>query len=156
MEKKARYPDDLSEQLNQPCMSNESLQNIPFYDVIADDYDSYVEEIPSAAETRKEIAEIVLKNIRKGNLLDFGGGTGLDLDWLTAHEFQIFFCEPSQKMREKAMLRNSEKLHSEKITFLQGQQSDFRNWPAHPPFEKKMDAILANFAVLNNIFELRI
>ena len=83
-------------------------------------------------------------------MLDFGGGTGLDLEWLTKNNNKIFFCEPSKAMREIA-ISESQNLLNQNIIFLDDFAADFWQWHKQLPVAGKIDAVLANFAVINCI-----
>jgi ubiquinone/menaquinone biosynthesis C-methylase UbiE len=101
-------------------------------------------------KTRERFLHIV-----KGNsVLDFGGGTGLDLQWLAENFSKVYFCEPSVKMRENAMHLNLKEIGTNSVVFLNDNQSDFKTWTLSDPFPEKLDGILANFAVLNNIKDI--
>ena len=44
---------------------------------------------------RAKVANKFCDIVKDGGVLDFGGGTGLDIQWLTNKNFAVFFCEPS-------------------------------------------------------------
>jgi ubiquinone/menaquinone biosynthesis C-methylase UbiE len=125
--------------------SRSLLPGVAFYDAIAGDYDNYMAEdngqVRLAVETK-------LDTYIKGKVvLDFGGGTGSDLYWLS-RKYDVIFLEPSEKMRSiaknKAGMGNN-------ISFIE-RNIDFHDWsPGNLPFEEKADAILMNHAVLNCI-----
>jgi ubiquinone/menaquinone biosynthesis C-methylase UbiE len=88
--------------------------------------------------------------VKGTNVLDFGGGTGLDLNWLT-DLYRVFFLEPSVNMRHVAQSKWSTNV---KIFFVEN-NIDFNTWrPTNLPFAEKMDGVLMNFAVLNCIKEI--
>jgi SAM-dependent methyltransferase len=122
------------------------IQNISYYDHIAGSYNHMLDERDSNAIVRQKVAERFIQWIRGGVVLDFGGGTGLDLAWLTDH-YKVIFCEPSTGMRGEA-IRSAE---NKSIQFLSGEEANFRHWNQVTPFHIPVDAILANFAVLNCI-----
>lgn len=118
-----------------------------FYNAIAGSYNSQMTE--SDNNVRKHVIKIFTNNIFRGNILDFGGGTGLDLPWLLSDMYKVYFLEPSSNMRliaKKSVSENPRKpIFAEEMT-------DFQNWSGdHLPFNEKMNGILANFAVLNCI-----
>ncbi len=133
--------------LNKPLEISE--QNILYYDGIAGEYNSMLDK-DSDRLTREKVATRFLNIIHNGTILDFGGGTGLDLNWLSQNNNRIFFCEPSREMRKLA-ISYSEDLFCKNIIFLNDDASDFRQWNNEVPFSEKADAVLANFAVLNCI-----
>ena len=126
-----------------------SEQNISYYNGIAPEYNGMLDK-DSDKLARGKVAARFSKIIHDGTILDFGGGTGLDLKWLTQSNNRIIFCEPSKEMRKLA-ISYSESLLDKNITFLNDHESDFRQWNKKLPFSEKADAILANFAVLNCI-----
>jgi SAM-dependent methyltransferase len=128
-------------------------QNLTFYDEIAEDYDSTMEQQPSNKLVREKVKEKFMSLVRSGSVLDFGGGTGLDLSWLTAAGYKVFFCEPSA-MREKALQLNQHTLRNDTIVFLDKAASNFTRWQQEPPFSQQVDAILSNFGALNYIPDL--
>lgn len=131
-----------------------SSQNALFYDGIANQYDLLMNDQDKNALTRLKVAGKFTQLVHSGNVMDFGGGTGLDLPWLTSQDYEIIFCEPSSGMRQKAIELNKMKLRSNRISFLSGQENDFTSWNQRNPFTKKLDGVLSNFAVLNNIPDL--
>ncbi len=99
---------------------------------------------------RQKVSEIFSSNVQNATVVDFGGGTGLDLKWLAENNKKVFFCEPSKAMREIA-ISTFKKAAQGHVVFLQENATDFREWQTNPPFVEKADALLANFAVLNCI-----
>ncbi|HXB43424.1 MAG TPA: methyltransferase domain-containing protein, partial [Puia sp.] len=100
-------------------------------------------------EVRKYVGKIFNENISSGNILDFGGGTGLDLPWLLGDKYKVYFLEPSSKMRsiaEKSVFENT------RTPFFIQENTDFNDWTENNlPLDEKMNGVLANFAVLNCI-----
>jgi len=126
-------------------------ENIAFFDAFAKNYNTILEQKDSNKIIRQKVAEKFCNSVKPGWVLDFGGGTGLDLPWLTENRFKIFFCEPSSEMRRHAINYNNNILHSNDIVFLDNAKTDFSLWDKEPPFTQKVDAILSNFIVINNI-----
>ena len=129
-------------------------QNISYYNEIADSYDNILDQKDSNKIIRQKIAKKFCDIVEGGNVLDFGGGTGLDLEWLVNKGYSVFFCEPSSGMREKAVNYNKNFLHNNSIIFLDDNRTDFTQWNKQLPFPSKVDAVLANFAVINNIADI--
>jgi SAM-dependent methyltransferase len=127
---------------------------IAYYDHIASRYDSIQEELPINKIVREKVKERFLWRVKEKTILDFGGGTGGDLEWLVSNGFRVYFCEPSEKMRAQAILLKEKKLKSSEVIFLQQEETDFRKWKSINPFPEQVDAVLANFAVFNNIEDL--
>lgn len=128
--------------------------NLSFYDSIASDYNSLLTE--TDAKFRKIVEKIFTENILKGPVLDFGGGTGLDLPWLINSYCQIFFIEPSSRMRmiaKKAM----EGLDGSDRVIVVEKGTNFESWSKETlPFTEEIKGILLNFAVLNCISNIHL
>jgi ubiquinone/menaquinone biosynthesis C-methylase UbiE len=125
-----------------------SDQNILYYDAIASNYDEILDRDAANAWCRGKVAAFFVDNVKGGQVLDFGGGTGQDLGWLAENNYEVLFCEPSTLMRNIAIER-SKQLLSANIRFLHERQCDFTCWPDSFPETQRVSAILANFAVLN-------
>jgi SAM-dependent methyltransferase len=132
-------------------MPDKELKNIFFYNEIADDYDAIMDDDRSNGIVRREVADKFLNMVTPGRVLDFGGGTGSDLGWLTDHYYHVIFCEPSSRMRQLAIRRHNRKILPGHVEFLSGAAVDFTDWNRNLPFYPPADAILANFAVINCI-----
>lgn len=124
-------------------------QNISYYNAIAGKYDVMVNK-NSDKTVRQKVAAKFSDIVKNSSVLDFGGGTGLDLEWLTKNNNKIFFCEPSKAMREIA-ISECKNLLNQNIIFLDDFAADFRQWHKQLPVAGKIDAVLANFAVMNCI-----
>jgi len=125
-------------------------RNISYYDEIAPGYDDALNKTDSNRLVRDRVREKLWGLLESGWVLDFGGGTGLDLPWLTA-KYRVLFCEPAAAMREKAIRYNDNTLRSNNIVFLDGGKTDFSTWETALPFLQKADAILSNFGPVNCI-----
>jgi SAM-dependent methyltransferase len=133
-----------------------SRQNISYYDKIAENYDAILNDDVNNIIIRNTVAGRFSSLVKNGSVLDFGGGTGRDLGWLIQHPYQILFCEPSVGMREIAINRITNEFPGAMITFFDDDKSDFRNWNNAYPFERKVDAVIANFAVINCIPDIQL
>jgi len=126
-----------------------------FYNEIAKEYDSRL-SVDKDQAIRNDIAEYFKEKIARGQqVLDFGGGTGLDLMWLTDAGYSVYFCEPAEKMR--AIARNMTEDWAPEIMpqFLNDGEHDYKKWFSDKhPFEKPINAIIANFGVINYIDDL--
>jgi 2-polyprenyl-3-methyl-5-hydroxy-6-metoxy-1,4-benzoquinol methylase len=121
--------------------SNES-----FYSAIASEYNSRLTTQDNV--TRKSISEIFKQKVPRGSIMDFGGGTGLDLPWMLVHNYKVFFLEPSEGMRSVAK-ENSD--HTGNLVFVETNM-DYKDWTLNAlPIKEKLTGVLANFAVLNCI-----
>jgi SAM-dependent methyltransferase len=132
-------------------MSDISKQNISYYDEIAEDYDAILNKDAANAIIRSRVSDRFNSLVKSGTVLDFGGGTGQDLGWMLRYGYHVIFCEPSAAMREIAVERTEYELPSAVISFLEDHETDFRTWNSLFPFEQKVNAVLANFAVINCI-----
>ncbi len=126
-------------------------ENIAFYNEIAGNYDAILDQDGSNEIVRKRVKEKFISIVEAGLVLDFGGGTGRDLEWLVNNQYQVIFCEPSEGMREKAIDHYKTNALVNNITFLENDKVDFANWHIAPPFSIKTDAVLSDFAVINCI-----
>ncbi len=103
---------------------------------------------------RNKTAEYFKSAVKGKHVMDFGGGTGADLKWLTENAYEVCFCEPSKAMRDIAIERNKKEIKSQQIQFLQDEQADFTKWGSNT-FPRKFDAILADFCVFNTIDDIK-
>lgn len=133
-------------QSNQKHISN---QNIDFYDNIAANYDRMLDDAKTIY-VRKKVADKLISHLKEGTVLDFGGGTGEDLKWLMENGYSVIFCEPSSGMRNIAI----KKFQNANITFLEDTKTDYGIWNQTLPFHEKVNAVIANFAVLNCILDI--
>src|ERR1700760_2851105 len=93
-------------------MPNNKMQTTAFYDTIAEQYDSHL--TASDESVRNIVAGAFEETVKGAKVMDFGGGTGLDLHWLTK-KYQVFFVEPSTNMRSVAVANNQAAKH---VTFI--------------------------------------
>lgn len=128
-----------------------SSRNISYYNEIALDYDAILDKDNTNKDIRSRVIEYFTTNVRSGTVLDFGGGTGKDTEWMVTDGYKIIFCEPSPAMRQVAIEKTKKEFSISAIDFLTDEFTDFRNWRATIPFNEKADAVLANFAVINCI-----
>jgi SAM-dependent methyltransferase len=132
-------------------MNDISKRNISYYDEIAEDYDAILNKDAANAIIRTGVSDRFNSLVKSGTVLDFGGGTGQDLGWLLRYGYSVIFCEPSAGMRKIAVERSGYELPGSVISFLKDHETDFRTWNSLFPFEQKVNAVLANFAVINCI-----
>src|SRR5690606_41359693 len=76
-----------------------------YYDVIATDYDRLIRADARNTVVRQSVQAYFSRKVDRPVVMDFGGGTGLDLPWLLPISRKIYFCEPSPKMRGVAKER---------------------------------------------------
>ncbi len=122
-----------------------------FYDRIAEEYNRQL--TPSDEQVRRVVNKVFRQYIPRGNVLDFGGGTGLDLPWLLARDYHVFFLEPSVNMRAVAKKSANAIAGINNPVFIE-ENTDISGWsPGCLPCREKMKGVLADFAVLNCIAE---
>lgn len=126
-------------------------QNIAYYNEVAGTYNSIIDNDRTNEIVRQKVRDKFLALVKSGTVLDFGGGTGLDLEWLTYAKYKIFFCEPSSAMRDKAIHYHNTVLQNTNVDFLDAAKTDFTRWHTDPPFSEKVDGVLSNFGVINYI-----
>jgi SAM-dependent methyltransferase len=131
-------------------------QGVGFYNQVAVHYNHMLEQDESNKMIREKVASRFVDSVKSGRVLDFGGGTGLDLDWLSRANYSILFCEPSNGMRRQARHHNNDNIHYDDIVFLDDTRVDFSKWNAELPFINPVDGILANFAVFNCIRDIEL
>lgn len=129
-------------------------QNLSYYDEVARTYNAIIDQDKTNQVVRQKVKETFLSFVKSGTVIDFGGGTGLDLEWLSAAGYKIVFCEPSSSMREKAMEYNNTVLQNPLIIFVDPPKTDFEKWHTYPPFSEPVDAMLSNFGVINYIQDI--
>jgi SAM-dependent methyltransferase len=129
-------------------------KNIAFYNGIAGNYDTILDDDSSNEIVRKRVKEKFISIVDGRRVLDFGGGTGRDLEWLLNNKYEVVFCEPSEGMRKKAINQYKNNTLTNHITFLENDKVDFTNWHVEPPVPIKVDAILSDFAVINCIADI--
>ena len=131
-------------------------KNIDFYNEIANNYDAILDNEGSNEHIRNKVKEKFMGLVKTGWVLDFGGGTGRDLDWLIGNNYRVIFCEPSEGMRQKAINRHQNDIPDNRLIFLDDNRVDFTTWQSHPPFSIKTDAIISDFAVINCIGDIEL
>lgn len=123
-----------------------------YYDHVAPYYNDH--QTVNDRMVREEVSSIFRQYVSYGNVLDFGGGTGLDIPWLVREGYYVYFLEPSVHMRSIAkQIRLSFADHTPMV-FVEEMTDIFQWTPTTLPFYEKMSGILLNFAVLNSINQL--
>src|SRR5690349_3489834 len=85
--------------VNELMKESVTISSTAFYNHIAEDYNAQMNQDPHNERIRTETAGYLKSILRQGVVLDFGGGTGLDLPWLLQHNYKVIFCEPAPNMR---------------------------------------------------------
>ncbi|HLX91657.1 MAG TPA: class I SAM-dependent methyltransferase [Puia sp.] len=130
------------------------MQSTAYYNAIAAEYDAMLLEEPFNREIREKVASEFCSAVPGGWVLDFGGGTGLDLGWLSENHYHVIFCEPSEEMRKRAIDLSVKTIPAGRVRFLEAPDTDFTQWETCHTFSQKIDAALCNFAVLNCISDI--
>jgi len=125
-----------------------------FYNAVADDYDNHM--TASDKRVRETLSFIFRNHVSSGGILDFGGGTGLDLAWLRDLGYRVYFLEPSFNMRAIAKKKVVPSAGLNDPMFIED-NTNFCTWTAeHSPIPEKLQGVLANMGVLNCIEKLDI
>jgi ubiquinone/menaquinone biosynthesis C-methylase UbiE len=128
---------------------NMKYSNLSFYDSIAPQYDSLLTATDHQA--RLQVEKIFCQYVTGSSIMDFGGGTGLDLGWTAGKFSNVIFVEPSPNMRQVAVQRAA----AHPNVLIVENTCDFSQWSdTNLPSEDTVDGILANFAVFNCIENL--
>jgi hypothetical protein len=129
---------------------NEQIRSVnEFYNLVAPYYNRHMTDADKKA--RDCVHTLIKQHVLHQNVMDFGGGTGLDIPWFTEHNYHVYFVEPSTNMRSIARASNAS---NRQITFIDT-GTDFDNWNENDlPFQQKVNGIMANFAVLNCIEDI--
>ncbi len=124
-----------------------------YYDAQAARYDATLDREPTIARVRDAFRALVAARVPKGSrLLDFGCGTGLDAAWYAANGYSVLAYDPSPGMMGRLRERCGREIESGVIvpaTF------PFERFPAALSIEQRIDAIVANFGVLDLVPDIR-
>jgi SAM-dependent methyltransferase len=134
--------------------NSKTIPNKEFYNLIASEYNDQLKTDPTNEIVRAKVSRYFIDHVANGRVLDFGGGTGLDLPWLLDKNYDVIFCEPSPRMRLYAIDQVKYHRSKGKILFLDEDAANIDNWEPGFPFPKPVDACIANFAVLNCIHNI--
>lgn len=134
-------------------MEDLSTTSRRFYDAVAEDYDRLLTSQDKTV--RRFVQKIFREYVPAGTILDFGGGTGLDLEWMMAENYRVEFLEPSEGMRARAMKRIAQNPNWASRINVMKDETDIFLWNDHSsPSSPPVDGVLMNFAVLNCIRNL--
>lgn len=134
--------------------NSHTISPVDFYNEVATSYNT--RQTASDRIIREKVSKLFMQQVTQGNVLDLGGGTGLDMPWLMQAGYHVYFLEPSVNMRLVAKQTRVYPENNERITFIEA-LTDFCQWtPENLPFCEKMNGVLLNFAVLNSIKDLHL
>jgi SAM-dependent methyltransferase len=124
-----------------------------YYDGEADRYDAVMEGDPHNAQIRDAFRALVASTVpAAGRMLDFGCGTGVDARWYAVRGYPVVAYDPARRMIAQVSTRCAREIMARQIvpaTF------PFAEFPHALPAHAGFDAIVANFAVLNLLADLR-
>lgn len=130
-------------------MSKE-IEPIKYYNSIAETYDATM-NTNTANSIRSIVSEYFTSISGIKRILDFGAGTGNDLNWQLQAGYEIVFYEPSIKMAMVAEEKHNIEKHQQ-VKSLVGSQANYENLEKDQYSD--LDAIISNFAVINSIKDL--
>lgn len=124
-----------------------------YYEAQADGYDAVMEGDPHNARVRDAFRDLVSATVpAAGRVLDFGCGTGVDARWYAARGYRVVAYDPARRMIAQVSRRCAREIMAAQIVTATFPFADFPHaLPAHAGF----DTIVANFAVLNLLTDLR-
>lgn len=124
---------------------------VEYYDLIADRYDQLMSEDKPNTRVRAIVRDYFCKNVPKGEMLDFGAGTGLDLGWQLDSGYRVVFYEPSANMAREAE-KNFAISKKETVKPMIGKEASPSEINRLP--DNSLDAVFSNFAALNSVQNL--
>lgn len=117
------------------------------FDAIAEGFDDRFGQWLSVAAQRRAVHEELIRAFPRGSqLLEIGGGTGVDAAWLTARNRSVLLTDVSPAMVRVA----ARKLGENAVATIAAEQLDLVNRDGH-----KFDGAFSNFAALNCVSDLR-
>ena len=127
-------------------------RTIAHYDRIAAEYDRQVDGVAVNRVAREAFRERVSALAGMGGrILDYGCGTGIDAAWYAARGHRVIAYDPSSRMVEVLRARCADAIADGRIRVLDGQRSALASALAAT---QPLDAIAANFGVLNHVRDL--
>jgi SAM-dependent methyltransferase len=135
------------------CISNGIDRNVSFYDSTAAEYDNLLSRVPGDLWVREAFHDLVLRSVHPGSLLlDFGCGTGTDAAWYAHRGYRVLAYDYSSGMMRQLRRKCAQEVDRGIIVPMEGSWSSFMKLCEPQP---RPAAIVANFAVLNSIRDLR-
>ena len=127
-------------------------RNLSFYDSTAADYDAMLSRLPGDLWVREAFHDLVLRTVPQGSLLlDFGCGTGTDAIWYARHGHHVLAYDYSSGMMQQLRRKCAWEIDRGEVIPYEGGWSTF----LRESRQERPCAVLANFAVLNSIRDLR-
>ena len=128
-------------------------RNAAFHDRLAPHYDSHLCGIAANTLARRAFQELVRGHVPAGaTLLDFGCGTGIDALAYARHGYRVLAYDNSPGMVEELRRRCQAEITAGAVTpYSMSYPAFLESLAAWPTIE----AVTANFAVLNSIRDLR-
>jgi len=131
-------------------MSNH--KTLEYYDALASEYDNILTEQDNII--RNDVQKYFKSIEGICEILDFGGGSGLDLFWQLKVGYKVLFYEPSEKMAKRAKDKVENHPNKEDVQFIIGKDARISKLHTRINPTQKVDAIFSNFAAINSISDL--
>ncbi len=125
---------------------------IDYYDIIAESYDQMMRDDEPNVKVREAVRTYFCQSVPQGKILDFGAGTGLDLEWQLSAGYEVIFYEPSANMASQA----EKSLGISKrpgVSTIVGKKADLEHIGMLP--DASLEAVFSNFAALNSVEHLK-
>jgi SAM-dependent methyltransferase len=123
-----------------------------YYDRHAEEYDEVMDRDPRNAVVRHAFHALVEATVPAGGaLLDFGCGTGIDAAWYASRGHSVIAYDHATRMVEQLTAKYAEAVATGSIL---PTSFPFAAFPDALPLRAQVDAVVANFAVLNLVSDL--
>lgn len=123
-----------------------------YYDSIAAVYDSQVDSVEGNRFVRSQFVERVSSLVRPGErIVDFGCGTGADVDWYAERGYHVVAYDISTGMTDLLRERCDEHIKSGRVAVVTGAADRLWDVLDHTGPAR---TVVANFAVFNHIRDL--
>lgn len=124
---------------------------IDYYDIIAENYNEMMRDDEPNVKVREAVRNYFCRSVPKGQILDFGAGTGLDLEWQLRAGYEVVFYEPSANMASEAE-KSLGISNREGVNTMVGKLANLESISALP--DDSLEAVFSNFAALNSVESL--
>ena len=132
--------------------SSNAERSAAAYDARAGDYDRQLSHQEDDLRARDAFRALVRALVPSGCcILDFGCGTGADVQWYAQAGYRVLAYDVSTGMLHRLRQRCHAEIRGGRVAVLEGSYEDFLTRPRLP---ERPVAVTANFAVLNLIEEL--
>lgn len=124
---------------------------VDYYDIIAENYNQMMRDDAPNVRVRQAVRTYFCKTVSQGKILDFGAGTGLDLEWQLSEGYEVVFYEPSANMAAEAE-KNLGISEKSEVSAIVGGDAHLGSISALP--DDSLEAVFSNFAALNSVENL--